>query len=204
MKWVAAIVLAGVSAPPVMAQAPAASPPAAAAQGGAAQGGLNDKLINDPLAPWNAYGPNQKSVLLDTEGPKGYPATRVTITRKGAHAWDAGAGVPLPKAIAAGDVIYIAIYLRAPNIKDGETIELPFIGVGGPAPAYATIVSDRAAITNQWAQYYAVGTASDSYAAGATQATLHLAGDAQVIDVGPIRVFDLGKGFDTSRLPRNK
>lgn len=198
MKWLLAAALAMFPVGEAVAQS--SSPPPA----GAAQGGLNDKLINNPLAPWNAYGPNQKSELLDTGGPKGYPATRVTITKKGANAWDAGVGVPLPKAIAAGDVIYIALYLRAPNIKDGETITLPFIGVSGPAPSYATIVTDQAKVTNQWAQYYAIGTASEAYAAGATQATVHLAGDKQVIDVGPIRVFDLGKGFDTSRLPRNK
>jgi hypothetical protein len=81
---------------------------------------------------------------------------------------------------------------------------MPFYGVGGPAPSYATIVTDHAAITNQWAQYYAVGTANGSFAAGTTQATVHLAGEKQVIDVGPIRIFNLGKGFDASRLPRNK
>lgn len=198
MKEFPALLLFVLSASPATAQAPAAAPAAAA------QGGLSDKLINNPLAPWNAYGPNQTSILLDSEGPKGYPATRVTITRKGANAWDAGVGVPLPKAIAAGDVVYVAIYLRAPTIKDGETITIPFFGIGGPAPAYATIVADHATITNQWAQYYAVGTADAAYAAGTTQATVHLAGDRQVIDVGPVRVFDFGKGFDASRLPRNK
>lgn len=198
MKWLVAAALTAVPANQAAVQSPSPQPPAAA------QGGLNDKLINNPLAPWNAYGPNQTSKLLDTEGPKGYPATRVTITKKGANAWDAGVGVPLPKAITAGDVIYLAIYLRAPNLKDGETVTMPFYGVGGPAPSYATIVTDHATITNQWAQYYAVGTANDSFAAGTTQATVHLAGEKQVIDVGPIRVFNLGKGFDTSRLPHNK
>jgi hypothetical protein len=187
-------------------QAPAQTPPAPAAGAPVATAhvGLNDKLINNPVAPWNVYGPNQTSVVLDKGGPQGYPATRVTVSAKGANAWDTGVGVPLPKAVAAGDVIYVAIYLRAPEIKDGATAAMPFIGVGGPAPTYATIATDHAAITNQWAQYYAVGTATAAFAAGSTQVTVHLAGDKHVIDVGPVRVFDLGPNFDTSRLPRNK
>lgn len=198
MKWLLAGSFAALSASLSVAQTTTAPPTAPT------PGGLGDKIVNNPLAPWSAYGPNQKSVLLDTEGPKGYPATRVTITKKGANAWDAGVGMPLPKAVSAGDVLFVAIYLRAPDLKDGETLTLPFYGIGGPAPAYATIVTDHAAITNQWAQYYAVGTANEAYAAGTTQATVHLAGDKQVIDVGPIRVFNFGKGFDPSHLPRNK
>lgn len=175
------------------------APPPAPAAGG----GLNAKMINNPIAPWNAYGVNQKSVVLDRDGPQGYPATRVTITAKGANAWDAGVVMPVPKEIAAGDVIYIAVFLRAPDAKDGETVPMPFLGVTGATPPYTALATDHAAITNQWAQYYAVGTARQAYPAGGAQATVHLAGDKQVIDVGPVRVFDLGPGFDTARLPRN-
>ena len=200
MKLIAVAAFAGM----VAGQAPAQTAPASAVPAAPVHTGLNDKLINNPIAPWNVYGPNQTSVVLDKDGPKGYPATRVTVSAKGANAWDAGVGMPLPKAVAAGDVIYVAIYLRAPAIKNGETVAMPFIGVAGPAPSYATIATNHAAITNQWAQYYAVGTASAAYAAGSTQVTVHLAGDKHAIDVGPVRVFDLGPGFDASRLPRNK
>lgn len=169
-----------------------------------ASGGLNDKMINNPIAPWAAYGPNQTSVVLDKDGPKGYPAMRVKVTAKGVNPWDSGVILKMPKPIAAGDVIYIAVYLRAPELADGETMPIPFIGVTGANPPYANLAADHAAITNQWAQYYATGTAQQAYGAGDTQATVHLAGDKHVVDVGPIRVFDLGPGFDTTRLPRNK
>lgn len=200
MKGLMLWTVAGLAAWPVLAQtAPAPTAPAAPASTG-----LNDRMINNPLAPWNAYGDHQKSVLLDHDGPKGYPATRVTVTAKGANAWDAGVGIPMPKPIAAGDVIYIAIYLRAPEAKDGEKVAMPFLGITGATPPYAPIATDHAAITNQWAQYYAVGTATQAYPANGTQATVHLASDKQVIDIGPARVFDLGPGFDTSRLPHNQ
>lgn len=200
MKGQILSMVAVVAAYPVLAQtAPTPTTPAAPASTG-----LNDRMINNPLAPWNVYGANQKSVLLDHDGPKGYPATRVTVTAKGANAWDAGVGIPMPKPIAAGDVIYIAIYLRAPEAKNGEKIAMPFLGITGATPPYAPIATDHATITNQWAQYYAVGTATLAYPANGAQATVHLAGDKQVIDVGPARVFDLGPGFDTSRLPHNQ
>jgi hypothetical protein len=197
MKGVALTIIAALAAAPVVAQtAPAPSAPAST--------GLNDKMINNPLAPWNVYGPNQTSKVLDRDGPKGYPATRVIVSAKGANAWDAGSVMAIPKPIAAGDVIFIAVYLRAPNAKDGETVAMPFLGVTGSKPPYPTVASDHAAITNQWAQYYAVGTAGEAFPAGGAQATVHLAGDKHVIDIGPIRVFDLGPGADTSRLPHNQ
>lgn len=185
---------------PALAFAQSAPAPAAPAASG---GGLNDRMINNPLTTWNAYGPNQTSVVLDHDGPKGYPATRVTISAKGANAWDAGVVMPVPKAIPAGHVLYIAVYLRAPEAKPGETVAMPFIGMTSSGPPYVNVISDHAAITGQWAQYYALGRTTQAFPAGGTQATVHLAGAKQVIDVGPIRVFDLGSDFDTSRLPRN-
>jgi hypothetical protein len=199
MKIAIITIIAAVPAMPALAQ----TAPAPAAPAPASGGGFNDKMINNPLAAWNVYGPRQSSVVLDHDGPKGYPATRVTVAARGANAWDAGAIMALPKPIAAGDVIYIAVYLRAPEAKDGETVAMPFVGVTGATPPYATVATDHAAITNQWAQYYAVGTAPQAFPAGGAQATVHLAGDKHVIDVGPIRVFDLGPGYDVSRLPRN-
>lgn len=196
---IASAALAGSALTSGVAQTAAPAPAAPAASGG-----LNDKMINNPITPWNAYGPGQSATLLDKEGPKGYPMTRVTVTSKGANAWDAGVIMPLPKPIAAGDVLYMAVYLRAPNLKDGETMPLPFIGITTSGPPYANLAGDHAAITNQWAQYYATGTAAQALAAGGAQATVHLAGDKHVVDVGPIRVFDLGPGFDTSRLPSNQ
>ena len=195
-------IIAALAALPALAlgqTTPAPTTPAPAAAGG----GLNDRMINNPAATWNVYGTNQTSVVLDHDGPKGYPATRVTISAKGANAWDAGVVMQIPRAIPAGHVVFIAVYLRAPEAKPGESVAMPFIGMTGAAPPYDNVMSDHAAITSQWAQYYAVGRATQAFPAGGTQATVHLAGDKHVIDVGPIRVFDLGPDYDTTRLPRN-
>lgn len=165
---------------------------------------LKSKLINAPGTTWNIYGAGQTNQRLETAGPQGYPCVRVTVTQKGTNAWDVGAGSPVTKAIAAGDTLLIAVYLRAPNAKDGETVPLPFVGLNGPAPTYAALVNSPVVLTNQWKQFFIGGRATQAAAAAAAQVSIHLAGDVHVIDLGPIRVFDLGPDIDPARLPKNQ
>ena len=193
--------LAAVAMVPAAAQPPAAAPaPAPAAP---AASSLDSKLINVPGTSWNVYGANQASKLLDKEGPKGYPALRVTVSKAGKNAWDAGAVSVVPKPVAAGDAILVAIYLRAPELKDGETLELPLIGATGAAEPYPAVAGDKVVLTNQWKIYFASGKAPQAFAANGMQATVHLAGARQVIDLGPLRVYDFGPDFDLKRLPHN-
>lgn len=180
--------------PPAATPAPAASAPA---------NDLNSKLINVPGTSWNVYGPNQTAKLLDKEGPKGYPAIRATMTKPGKTAYEAGAVSVVPKAVAAGDAILLAVYLRAPELKDGETLELPLVGATGAAAPYPAIAGEKAVLTNQWKLYFASGKAPQAFPANGIQATVHLAGAKQVIDLGPLRVFDFGPDMDLKRLPHN-
>ncbi|HEX4736087.1 MAG TPA: hypothetical protein VH331_00840 [Allosphingosinicella sp.] len=176
-----------------------ATPPASQSAGK-----LADKLINTPGTNWTVFGTGQTNKRLETDGPQKYPCIRVAVTQKGKNAWDAGAVSPVAKAVAANDTVLIAVYLRAPDAKDGETLPLPFVGLSGSAAPYTTLISGPVAITNQWKQYYIAGRASQAAAAGGAQVSVHLAGDTHVIDLGPIRVFDLGD-VDPARLqlPKN-
>jgi hypothetical protein len=186
-----------------LAAVPAAAQPPAAAPAAPAANDLSSKLINIPGTSWTVYGPNQASKLLDKEGPKGYPALRVTVSRPGKNAWEAGAVSVVPKPVAAGDAILVAVYLRAPELKDGETLELPLVGATGAAAPYPAIAGEKVALTNQWKLYFASGKAPQAFAAGGVQATVHLAGAKQVIDLGPLRVYDFGPDMDVKRLPHN-
>jgi hypothetical protein len=197
LPWLAAL------AAPAFAQ-PAAPPPAAAPAAPApAAMDLNSKLINIPGTNWSVYGPNQSAKLLATEGPKGYPALRATIAKPGKTAWEVGATSLVPKAVAAGDAILIAVFLRAPDLKDGETLELPLVGATGAAAPYPAIAGEKAVLTNQWKIFFASGKATQAFAANGVQATVHLAGAKQVVDLGPLRVYDFGPDFDLKRLPHN-
>ncbi|HEX5181564.1 MAG TPA: hypothetical protein VFW19_00290 [Allosphingosinicella sp.] len=197
MKTSLVLLLAILACGPALAQgaqtAPAAKP----------SGGLADKLINTPGTNWNVYGDGQTSKRLETDGPQGYPCIRVTVTQKGKNPWDDGAVSPVAKAVAANDTLLIAVYLRAPNAKDGETLPLPFVGLSGSAAPYTTLVSGPLTITNQWKQYYVGGRAAQAAAAGGSQVSVHLGGDAHVVDLGPVRVFDLGPNVDPAALPKN-
>lgn len=199
MKKSLGLLLAFLAYGPAYAQTPPAAPPSS----GHASGSLASKLINTPGTNWNVFGTGQTNKRLETDGPQGYPCVRVTVTQKGKNAWDAGAVSPVEKAVAANDTILIVVYLRAPNAKDGETVPLPFVGLSGATAPYATLVSAPLAVTNQWKQYYVGGRAAQAAAAGGSQVSIHLAGDTHVIDLGPIRVFDLGD-VNPAGLPKNQ
>lgn len=168
-----------------------------------AVGDLNSKLVNAPSAPWSIYGPGQNNSYDDKGGPQGYPVTHVVVSKVGANPWDAGALAPLIKPVKAGDVIFVAVFLRAPKLADGTTTALPFIGVTGAQPPYENLAAGSATIGNQWKQYFAVGKAPHDFAAGGAQAAIHLASASHAIDVGPVRVFDFGPDADPSKLPHN-
>ena len=162
---------------------------------------LASKLINTPDSNWNAYGPDQTSKKLDKGGPQNYPAVEVTVSKASANAWDDGAVSAIPHPIGAGDAILVALYLRNPNLADGQTETLPLIGATGAAAPYPAIAGAPANVTNQWKLYFASGKASQAFAAGAWQVTVHLASARHTIQLGPIRVYDLGPNFDVKRLP---
>lgn len=197
--------LSVIAAAPALAQsdvAPAPAGPAGpAAPGGAAD--LNSRLINVPGTSWTVYGPDQIARRLEKEGPKGYPAIRVTVAKAGKNAWDAGAVSAVPKPVGAGDALLIAVYLRAPELKDGQTLSLPLIGATGAAAPYPPVAGEKVVLTNQWKLYFASGKAPKAFPADGVQATVHLAGSRQVIDLGPLRVYDFGPDFDLHRLPHN-
>ena len=162
---------------------------------------LNSKLINRPDSNWNVYGPDQTSKQLAKGGPHDYPAVEATVSKPGKNAWDDGAVSPIPKAIGAGDVILVAVYLRGPNLADGQSETLPLIGATGASAPYPAIAGAPARITNQWAVYFASGTAPQAFAANGSQVTVHLASAAHTVQLGPIKVYDFGPGFDIGRLP---
>lgn len=164
---------------------------------------LNSKLINTPDSSWNVYGPGQTNKRLESDGPKGYPAYEVTVTQVGEHPWDAGAVSVVPKAVHAGDVILVAAYLRAPQLPDGATEELPLIGATGASPPYVAVAGAPARVSNQWKVFFATGTVPQDLPANGMQATVHLASAKHVIELGPVKVYDFGPGFDVNRLPHN-
>ncbi|KQM64463.1 hypothetical protein ASE75_09530 [Sphingomonas sp. Leaf17] len=181
------------TAPP----APAPAKPAAAAPD------ILQKAINVPGANWSFYGATQTSKAVKSDGVPGGQAVRVTVKEKGANAWDVGGSSPVQKGIAAGDTILVAVYLRAPMLKDGETTPIAFLGATDSVEPYAPIANTSVDIGNQWKLYYASGKAPKVFAPGTARVTLHLAAAKHVVDLGPVFVLDFGQGHDPAKLPKN-
>lgn len=198
-RTTAAAAIAMLATAPALAQtaAPAADKPAAAAPD------ILQKAINVPGANWSFYGATQTSKAVKSDGVPGGQAVRVTVKDKGANAWDVGGSSPIQKGIAAGDTILVAVYMRAPMLKDGETTPIAFLGATDSVEPYATIANTSVAIGNQWKLYYASGKAPRAFAPGTARATLHLAAAKHVVDLGPIFVLDFGQGYDPAKLPKN-
>jgi hypothetical protein len=192
------IALAVVGSAPIQAQ----TTPAPAPEKKDAAGSILDKAVNKPGANWAVYGAGQTSKVMKDEGVPGGQFLRATVTAKGANAWDAGASSPIQKPIAAGDTILVAIYLRAPELKSGETMALPYIGSNGAAAPYDGLVNANVSINNSWKLYYASGVASKNFPGNSMNATVHLASDKHVIDLGPVFVLDFGQNY-TKKLPDN-
>jgi len=164
---------------------------------------LIKKVINEPGTAYTFYGPGMtQKQMKDSEIPGGV-FVRVDVSQKGGHPWDVGGGYSVDKPIKAGDVIFFAIYARAPNLKDGETASMPGLGVCQNAAPYTPIAVADKQITNQWGVYYIAAKATSAWRRGEAHIAMQLAADKQVIDLGPVFVLDLGPDYDINSLPHN-
>ncbi len=162
---------------------------------------ISGQLINAPqTATWNVFGTDQHTDLLPHDGPKQYPTWRVKVASKGANAWDVGAVSALTGPVSAGDAVMAVVYLRAPELKDGEKTSVSYFGVNESGAPYDMIARGTAEVTNQWARFYAVGKSAKSYAAAGLNVGIHLASDKHVIDLGPVQVYDFGPDVDPAVL----
>jgi hypothetical protein len=164
---------------------------------------LIKKAINEPGTAYTFYGPGLTSKVMKDADIPGGQFVRVDVSRKGGQPYEAGGGYPIIKPIKTGDVIFFAIYARAPNIKNGETASMPGLGVGQDGSPYTPIAISDVRITNQWAVYYVSAKATTGWPRGQSHVAMQLAADKQVIDLGPVFVLDLGPDYDINTLPHN-
>lgn len=163
---------------------------------------LIKKVINEPGTAYTFYGPGLSTKSMKDSDIPGGEFVRVTAA-KSKNPYDAGGGYQITKAIKAGDVIFFAIYARAPNLKNGETASMPGIGVVQDGAPYTPIAVADKQLTNQWNVYYVSGKSSTNWPRGKAHVAMQLAADNQVIDLGPVFVLDLGPDYDISTLPHN-
>lgn len=182
----------------------AAAAVSAHAQTGFSSGDLMRKALNPPAADqWNAFGNGESHKMIrDDSVPGGYALT-VTVPAAGDHPWDIQAGISVPRAIKAGDVLLFAFWGRAVTTQQGAGTA-HIVGKMQEAHApYTDIGQQDLTLNSQWKLYYVSGTATRDYAEGESGAGLQLATAAQTVALGPLFVLDFGPGYDLTKLPKN-
>ncbi|MDP3801888.1 hypothetical protein [Brevundimonas sp.] len=187
---------------PAVAMSQTAEPAAAAP----APRPMSDFLVNRPHVPnWTIWGLPNGPELRNDPGVTGGQALRVVVPGQ-VDPWAIGGVMPANAEIRTGDVVLLAVWLRAvPAEGAGEAsarisllkLEQKDVPDGTIAGASDVEVGAR------WQMVYASGVATKDYAADQTVIAVLLAARPQTIDVGPALLFNLGPGFDTARLPRN-
>lgn len=155
----------------------------------AAQDALN--IINDPGAPAVSGASGR---LRDDSSVQGGKALRIVVREKGANPWDVAVESAITQPVAAGDQLMLAFWARLEKGAGGAaTATLPYNGVQLSAAPYTALFAGPAEIGAEWKLHEVRGTATGDHAAGTLKATIHLAGAAQTVELGPIFVVNLGQ-----------
>jgi hypothetical protein len=155
-------------------------------------------INNDTNGVWHVQPDKPKPKDVKADGIPGNMALRVKAS-KGRNPWDVQAGSPVNGGdIAQGDVLMVMIYLRAEKPAEGGSNLAVRVQLSS-AP-YTSTMDLNAAISGEWKSYCAHRVASADIPAGKGGVSIHLAGAEQIIDLGPVFVFNFGKGYDQSSL----
>lgn len=171
---------------------------ACATGAGAAEVDIWTKTINnDTNGVWHVQPDKPKPKEVKAPGVPGDFALRVKAP-KGANPWDVQATSPINAAIDAGDVVMVLIHLRAEEpAEGGSKLGIRIQLAGAP---YTPTMEFTAPITTEWKTYCAHRVASAAMPAGKTNVNIHLADARQVIELGPVFVFNFGPGYDQRTL----
>lgn len=161
---------------------------------------LQSKMINTATnGTWYFIPdkPKAKHFKVDeTQVPGGY-AFRVKA-HKGANPWDVQASSPVAGAINQGDVVMLMYYARAEKPADGGSKLTARIQLG--APPWTSVLESSADISQEWQSFCAFRVASGSIGEKKGSVSIHLATAEQIIDLGPVMVFNFGQGYDQAKL----
>jgi hypothetical protein len=155
-------------------------------------------INNDSNGHWSVQPDKPKPKTVKAPGVPGEMALRVKAT-KGANPWAVQASSPINGGtINQGDVVMVMAYLRAEEPAEGGSNLSLRVQLGG-AP-YTTAMDFNAPVTTEWKSYCAHRVAGATMPEKKSNVNVHLATAQQVIDLGPVFVFNFGPGFDRSKL----
>ncbi len=148
----------------------------------------------------NTYGALDRTDLTVS----GQPFTRsvqLDVAGGGANPWDAGLLRGSHAPLAAGEVGLFTIWLRAEAIPSGERARVFWFAEDAQTffkEVYAELEIPQ---TGQWYQYFIPFTAQAGYGAGDLNLGLHLATQAQTLQVAGMNLLNYGAVQDIDALP---
>jgi len=152
-------------------------------------------INNDTNGVWNMQPEKPKAKVVKVEDERIQHAFRIKAT-KGANPWDQQASSPIQGAIHEGDVIMLMYYARAAEpAEGGSSLTARIQATAAPWTATMDMTSN---ITGEWKSYCAHRVASATLPKSSV--SIHLATAKQVIELGPVFVFNFGKGYPTNQL----
>ena len=154
-------------------------------------------INNESNGTWNVLPDKPKAKYFAVDGIPGGHAFRIKAT-KGANPWDVQASSPIQGAINEGDVIMLMYYARAAEPAEGGSSLTARIQMN--APPWSSVLDMTSQISGEWKSYCAHRVASATLAEKKSSVSIHLATARQVIELGPVFVFNFGKGYDQKKL----
>jgi len=154
-------------------------------------------INNDSNGVWNIQPDKPKAKYFEVKGIPGEHAFRIKA-HKGVNPWDVQASSSIQGAINQGDVIMLMYYARAAEPAEGGSSLTARVQLAGPP--YNSVLDVTSAISGEWKSYCAHRVASATLPEKKGSVSIHLATAQQVIELGPVFVFNFGKGYDEARL----
>lgn len=166
-----------------------AVPPAAAT---AQQGTMADRLLNDPRV--ESLRPYGQRIPPEVRSDKEVQFGKALRVRLQGHRDFGRIGVTTPtvKPVKKGDRIVIAFWARASGTENGAPGKIGRVQLEA-TPVIRAIFEGSFDIGPDWKMYQLKGVADQDYAPGALNAALHLDAAKQVLEIGPVFVFNYGQ-----------
>ncbi len=152
-----------------------------------------DDTESDVMGNAASYGAT--SSVISVTGQDFSLMTRNIIASTGNSPFDAGWNIRNTAALQQGDIVLFTLYLRSEGGKGKVNVFVE------DAVTYAKEVILTMPVDTQWRQYFIPFEAQNSYAVNAMALGLHLAFQAQTIEVAGFNALNYGKNAALTDLP---
>lgn len=148
------------------------------------------RLVNDPAnRAWANGGTGGTWQGLDVPEIWLQKATRFTSPKVGENRWDLVTGIPILPDVKEGDSFVAVVIARTISAQTDDGKGLVYARLQSGTPPYEGFGDKAFKLGDRWQMIQLPFTATRGFGAGDANVTLHFAGAAQTIEVGPVYVF---------------